>query len=1057
MVSSLSSNLRNYVVGLVVLVICAAAYNAASSQLLRVPEVAKVTPRPPTQTSSATEGLSDLFPQDAWQLGDCKRLLTSGGTLLFKEWEQIAPDRWVLEPLTIVIGRGISKEPAAAPIILNAAQGAEIQFAESLDMMGGTAPPIKMGRMIGDVFIQRANVQKSSEALSVQTRNVRIDNSKVWTTEKIKMQVAGADLRGIDLTIYLAASATSAAKAETPSTILDRMDLVYLEELRIPLDREQGLAGPPRRIGTGVSSVAPPPERGVISVKCKNGLGYDFAVDRLSLRDSIAMVRTIRGEVVDTFFCDTLDMALRDPADQSVLRRGPLDWINRVSATGRPAMIDLSSYGFQLDADEIDFDATGGLLRAKGKHGIRVRRNNIEANLAELAYQFNPDTPETLGSVDVRGPGNVSIDEPGIMLHQLSWAEGFKLQPTGEATVDAFKAQRIDSEFELRVDGNIRARLSDGGNAQAGSIVGILKPLYLVQPSDSGSAPQAANQAAQTTDSPERKITLVPKVFHALDGVSIDTNQVAATMDRLSLFFEIAADYGKRPEKTKATLGNQDESSNGPGGLASWINQPAPVSDLHAPVSRQRPTLSGNSVSAQLLVSSAGIQPKDVSIEGNVMVEHQVDVGQSLMPIQMTGQTMRLQRSNVTQASGKDYLQLGSGPESPARLTMGDGFFVGPVIKVWPSENVVQVDGAGQAQVPSELLKKTEEPTSSRDPQPIAAEKSPIGISNVDWISPPLCRWGGSMQFDGQAALLTGGVQIDAELVSGENPWSASMNGDEMQISLLHPVSITEQASMSTAQLAEINLVQTEERPVVVRAEQRSADQITEAIHLITARRLIFAPQDGGRLIGAGPGWYRGWVMMDQKRSIVTPQEPKPRGLGKPVLQGVHLTFHDSMQGDLKNETLAFTGGVRTGVRELQSWNEAVDVNQMERLAIGEMTMDCGQLKFGITPGMPEDLRRIPGMPTPWELTADGGVVVRTNTEARGLIEGTATRASYESKKSWLNVEGVPGQNAFIRQTWPNGKPANEFESPRMLLNLKTYEFQTIMKGAQINGVTLPK
>lgn len=1060
-----SRNLRNYITALAVLVICAAVYSETEKRLLSVPDVAEVTPRPPTQNVSAIQGLVGLFPEGAWQLGDCKRLLTSQGTLLFKTWQPISEDRWKLEPLTLVIGRGLSTDHSEAPIVLNAIEGAEVQFAESLDMMGGTAPPIKMGRMIGDVFIERAGIKEPSETFAVQTRNVRIDNQKVWTTERIAMQVAGADLRGIDLTIYLAASAASATKAEKPSTILDRMDLVYLEELRIPLDGTPSAVPTPRRIGTAAARDATQKENGVVSIKCKNGLGYDFALDRLSLRDSISMIRSVRGRVVDEFTCDTLDLVLRDPADRTVVRRGPLDWIDRINATGRPALMNLASYDFQLHAESIEFDSVGGLLNAKGSTGVRIKRGPIDAKLDGLTYQYNPDAPKQLGDIDVVGAGTVSVEQPGVMLRQLSWTESFKLTPAGQVTLDAVKEKREHNKLQLLVDGDVRATLADGGTANAGSVQGIMKPFYVDQIVQSPFDSTVAGRVVEPQQRIERKMTLVPEVFHALDGVSIDTNQIAAQMDRLSLFFEVAADYGKSP----VSKSNSDGMSNvtnvtnatdnqQPGGLASFVSQPKVGNQLRAPVAHQpagpspRPRLSGDAVSAQLLISASGMHPKDVSIDGNVHLDHQVLTGESWLPIQMTGDTMRLLRSAVPQSSGQDYLQLGSGPEAPARLKMGDGFFVGPTIKVWPSDNVVQVTGAGELRVPSELLKRAPQP----DTKPIEPTSASVAVSDVEWTSPPYCRWGGAMQFDGKTALLSGGVQIDAELVNDDSPWIASMTGQEMQIALEQPVSLMDQSSMSSAKLSEISLVQSESRPVMVRAEQRSVDQMTEAIHMIAASRFVFSPANGGALMGAGPGWYRGWMMMDENSSIVSDHQPETQTRTSQVLQGVHLTFRESMQGDLEKQTLAFTGGVRTGVRKLQSWNDAVDVTQMERLAVGELTLDCQQLQFGITPGMPEDLRRIPGMPTPWEMVAEGGVVVRTNTEKRGLIEGTAARASYESKKSWLNVLGAPGQSAFIRQTWPDGTAGVQAHSPRMLLNTKTYDFQTIMQDAQINNVRLP-
>lgn len=1044
-----SRNLRNYLIALGVLIICASAYRVAASFLLYIPEVAVVAPRPPTQNVSLKKNLADLFPADAWQLGDCKRLLTSNGALLFQDWHQVSEDQWKLEPLTIIVGRGLSDEATEAPIVLTAKQGAEIQFAHSLDMMGGSAPPIKMGRMIGDVLIERAGNIEPGKKLAVQTKNVRIDNQKVWTTEEITMQVGNARLRGRDLTIYLAASAASATKATNPATILDRMDLVYLEELRIPLDQTPDGAARPRRIGTKAKHQ----DNGVVIISCKNGMAYDFALDRLSLRDSISMVRSIGGRVVDRFDCDTLDLVLRDPTNQTVQRNSPLDWIDQVHATGRPAKLSLESYDFKLSADEIDFDAIGGLLRAEGSQGIVIHRGNIHAKLARLAYQYNPETPQEIGVIDVLGAGDVVINDPDIVVRRFSWSEGFKLQPTGRATLDAVKNMQTQSKLSLRVDGDVQASLSDGGTMKAGSIEGLLKLQFVDEPSQQIAATENGSWIDQRNQKRRRKISLVPEVFHAMDAVSIDTNEIVGAMNQLSLYFEQSADFGKRPATSKGPLNlSMGQQSNParqqPGSLAGFSDQAKKTNEWRSPVARPRPEVSGDQVSAKLLITPDGIQPKDVSVRGNVRVKHQISVGDTVLPIELSGDTMRLLRSAVSQASGQDYLQLGSGPDSPARLKMGDGYFIGPVIKVWPSDNVVQVAGAGELKVPSEILKQ-----SSKDPK----QDSAIDVSGIDWISTPHCRWGGSMQFDGQIALINGGVQIDAEVVSGTDPWLTTMSGDEMQIALTQPIRMMDRESMANAEIASISLVQSANRPVFVRAEQRSIDQEPQAIHLITARRIDFAPAGGGELLGTGPGWYRGWMMTKAKSSILSPQSTasSPHLAGQ-VLQGVHLTFREAMRGDLKNQTLTFSGGVRSGVRKLQSWDDAVDVQQMERLAVGEMTMDCSQLRFGITPGMPDDLRKVPGMPTPWEMTAEGGVVVRTNTDKRGLIEGTANRASYESKKSWLVVEGAPGQSAFVRQTWPDGKKGFQTHSPRMMLNLKTYDFQTIMQDVQINNVAVP-
>ncbi|KAA5543798.1 hypothetical protein FYK55_11530 [Roseiconus nitratireducens] len=1027
--------LIHYLTALLVLSACATVYREAANRLLRAPEVAIVIPRPPTSKAGLKDSLADLFPAGAWQLGDCKRLLTGNGALLFQNWHQTSEDHWKLEPITIVVGRGLESDGSDAPIVLTAEEGAEVQFAESLDVMGGSAPPIKMGRMIGEVRIKRFGDAKPGENLDVTTGNVRIDNRKVWTTEQIIMQVGGASMRGRDLTIHLAASANRAASNSAPSSILDRMELVYLDELKIPLDPPERAATQPRRIGPSKS----PRRNGVVTIHCDNGLVYDFALDQLSLRKAIRMVRTGGGPKPDTFRCETLDLVLRDPADRSMKRNGPLDWIDRVNATGLPAIVDLPSQQFRLAAEEIDFDALGGLLRAGGNQPVAIKRGVITASLTQLAYQFDPKLPEQIGTVDARGLGEVSVADPGVAIRRFKWRDGFRLQPLDDTTLKSIQGKQQSSRLGLRVDGQVQATLADGGEFKAGAIEGVLvadsRPLSDEKPPATSLTSRPALQ--QPADRSRPRFTFRPEVFHATDSVDIESSAIAMQTNQLSLYFEQAA--------APVGSGTRARSPDSASGVSDWVIQPTPSDGRRAPVARPRPSLKGDLITAKLLVTPDGLDARDLSIRGNVVVRHQVRTGESMMPIELVGDTLRLQRSATQQGGGRDYLQLGSGPESPARFLMGDGYFVGPTIKVWPHDNVVQVDGAGELQVPRQVLASAGKPRSED------VTKKP----SIQWQVPPHCQWLGSMQFDGQTALLDGGVKIDATIASGESPWITTMAGQAMEIALDRSIELLDQASMKAATVAQISLFRSDQQPVTVRSEQRAADQAPEAIHLLTADRLSFMPADGGKLLGTGPGSYRGWMMTDRNSSILSPRASETEHLGNQVLQGVHLKFRNALEGDLTNRTLAFTGGVRAGVRKLNGWDEHVDVDQMQRLAMDESTLQCERLQFGITPGIPEDVRNIPGMPTPWEMEASGGVLVRARTD-RGLIEGDASRASYASRKSWLLIEGSPAQSASFKQTTPEGKPGFQMRYPQMALNLKTYELEFLMEDAKIGNLPQP-
>ncbi|MEL6109363.1 MAG: hypothetical protein AAFU85_25430 [Planctomycetota bacterium] len=1005
-------NLLNYLLALASLVLCATLYHGVADVFLRPRRVTAATPRSPTARPELRAALADLFPDQAWQLDDCKRLLTSNGALLFREWNQTSDDKWLLKPVTIVVGRGLSEESAEAPIILSAVEGAEVEFAQSFDVMGGSAPPIKMGRLIGDVTIDRAAVDASERPLSVRTRNVYLDNQKVWSTEDIRMDYGSASLRGRDLTIFLAASATTAASSTRSSNVLDRMELVYLEEMRIPIERKQHPNQRP----------APPESASILS---DGKLSYDFALDRLSVRNNVRITRQRNDTVIDHFTFDAVDLRLRDPADDELTRDGPLDWIDRINAVGRPAKLRFGDQDIDLIAEAIDLDAIGGLLSARGP--VRIRKGSFQAHLAQLTYQYDPNFPERIGSIDAMGTGVMAISDPTLPLRRVEWKEGFRLEPTQPTQIDAIRQGNPGGEMGLEVRGRIVATLSDNGTFRADEIRGLLaiqsEPDGLASPRTSIAArPASAAITQPRTPKPKNRLTLVPQSFEATGQVTLVSTLADVVTERLSLVFQRAAAFA-----TPESEGSARQPENG-------FTLKTASEDRRTPVARSKPSVRGDQIAALVLLSPDQAEVTDLSVKGGLHVEHHLRAGETMLPVTMDGETMRFIRGSVTQGSGRDRLQLGSGPDAPALFRLGDGFFVGPTINAWPSDSIVRVAGAGECKVPTALL------TSSSGNTP----------DDVRWTRAPHCRFAGGMDFDGQTAHLNGGVRIDAAFENKQEPWITSLIGDQMDIRLSKRIDFVRRTD-EKVEIEQIQLLQLGDRPVTVEAEQHTPQNAIEARHLITARRLVFDPREGGQVVGVGPGWYRGWSLTDSKRSFLTSSDqadstPRPN---RAMLQGMHLTFRDSMQADVTNQTLVFRGGVRSGAKEVNRWDEVVDVNQMQRLAVDELTMDCSELSFGISPDMPADLRSIPGMPVPWEMQALGGVILRARRE-QGLFEATAARVSYASRKSLLIIKGTDTQRAVIKRTDPQGNLMFNMPFEDITLNPKTFDVE-----AKIDSMTL--
>ena len=1000
------TKLVHYLTALAVLGTSAYAYDRSMTVWLTPPDIQKVPPKP-HQPAEGNHAVADLFPEGDWRRGPCKRLQTADGVMLFQNWQQVAETQWRLWPITIVVGRGLSDQQDTDPIIMHAQQGAEIRFAGSFDVMSGGAPPIDRGRMSGKVEIQRPASDPDKKPLYIQTSNVGMDSQKLWTTEQIHLRMGETEMIGRDLTLHLARSNGAAIVSGGATSILDRMELIYLDKLVIPLDNgplwEADTGDTPRVSPSTLTTVARTTSsrtknsRPTVSLNCNGRVEYDFALDQISLYDSVTLVHDVPRVGQDKFSCEKLELRLRSPESKELVREGPLDWIDHIHASGWPAKMEAPSLNFAVSAEEIDFDAIGGLLRAEGSQGVNFRRGTIQGHLSELAYQYNPQRPEALGTVDTFGAGSVEIKDDEIPIRQLRWNERLKIQPVGTTQLDA-----VESDMVARVSGDVEARFVDGGHFKAGAVECVLKPAF--------EAPRKLGEKPKRTLRPDR--------FQATGAVHIDNNAVSAATERLIVFF---TQHVIPVEKAK------QETEQGSQSIRQWVTQPNKSSaPVKAPVARPRPTIRGDLITAKLNLFDGEVQATDLSVRGNVKLVHTVESGEAMMPVEMTGTELRLGQTN-----GKDVLHLGSRAGKQSVFKLGDGFFVGPQIRIWPTDNVVRIEGAGQFQMPTAVL-----------PSSLSGDAS----DQIRWINAPLCKWNGEMVFNGKTAVLTNGVDITAKLRSQNEPWSVQMKGDRLEIVLLSDVQVGEIKSMKSAAIQQITLSQSATEPVAVEALRRGNDGVLEARHLFRAPRLTLHPSGGGKLIGAGPGSYRSWMYADPDGPLsVAAQDESDQS----KLMGVHLVYEQAMQGDLVKQVLEFVRGVRVGVRPVEHWEEAIDARRMNSISSGESTVDCDSLLLAVEPGYKRSENTI-GLPTPWEMQATGGVMFRYRNKA-GLLEGSAARAAYASRKELFTIVGSAERGAVIQKTELDGTKGPKLTVRELSIDPNTYEIPNmVFEGLEV-------
>jgi len=217
---------------------------------------------------------------------------------------------------------------------------------------------------------------------------------------------------------------------------------------------------------------------------------------------------------------------------------------------------------------------------------------------------------------------------------------------------------------------------------------------------------------------------------------------------------------------------------------------------------------------------------------------------------------------------------------------------------------------------------------------------------------------------------------------------------------------------------------------------------VLEAKHLLHADQFLLNPTDGLQLVGKGPGWYRGWRLSQADDPLFgsAPEESSADPNENDGITGIHLVFADSMQADAGLRHLEFLRGIRVGVKSVSGWDATFDARKMDAISMGESTLDCDRLRFTVDPRFGSGRRT--GGPTPWEMEAISGVVFRTRND-RGLLEGTANRASYASMKDLFTIEGVPNRPAIFRQTRPDGSPGPEGAVRTMTIRPKTMKVET--------------
>jgi hypothetical protein len=986
---------RQYLVALTVVLAMAVAYQTVVTPQLHPPEVKRMHAATMPPLTRFNEGIKGLFPdEDCWQRSGCTILKTVDGMLLFEEWVDLGNNKYRLSPLSIVVGGGLKSGGATTPIIIDAPQGAEIQFSRSLQMGGGPTPAIERGRVIGPVVVKRTGDGVKKRDLLVHTSNIGLDSQKIWTTDEFDLTSGGLSMRGRDLTLHLTKTGKGIPE-------LERVELIYLYRLKYLVDETKSM-----------------------DFACDGRVEYQFSQRTLEMRDAVSLAYR-DGDQISTFNCDSLQCVLADPAvraDSGNASSSVTDQFEKITAMGQPVVLKSDAMAVQFSANKIEVTSgSGGRLGvlATGSTGVKVNSADWGGTFEELKCNLQMGDDPRLLRLLVDGFGRAFFRDDSGTVGDMSWEKSFKLseaavvgnggsasrsaanaatasQPTQQQAAGKDAAPR---KFDFVIGGNVKGRFGlssastedrkTSGQFGARTLAGAVKLI----------ASQAKQSAVAGRDT-KQKTSCVPEWISLQDQVRISTDSVDAETDELLLFFD-QTQFLSNAKQGRA------ESSGRPSAVVAPSSVEPVVKKAH-----ERQTIRGRRISAKLAVANDDRwTPQKVNVEGDVSIQYMHQHEGVAMPAKLTGQALQYEGQ-----LGSDVVQLQGNPKEPARLDVGDGFFVGPMIQLRPSQNVLWINSAGEFQLPSAMMQG---PAKSADPNALR------------WVNAPHCRWLGELLFDGSTVVLSEGIDLTASVLSAGDAMDLHLTGDRLQVDLAGKVDMMKPSQMQEVEIQRVTITETQERPVEIQVLRLAAGENAQSKHLLYTSKLQFTPTEiGGVIKGFGPGWYRGWIPAEE---------------GPLPYTGVHLLFKDSMQVRVETKTLDFLGGVRVGKRGVAGFDSPFfDASTMDSISVGDSTLDCDRIRVNADPA-----GAVAGAygrnASPWELEAVDGVVFRDMGAENGLLVGTASRVTYSNSKDLFKIDGAPNRPAFFELTNADGTPRAKGTVRTMTVRVSTKEVENMV------------
>ena len=752
-----------------------------------------VAPTELTEFNDDKSRLLHLLPAAAWELGQCKTLFTSQGTLLFQEMERLDDEgNYSLKPFSMILndhGSGsafaVGLDPNVPPTVLRCGE-AKLKFDGPITMTGGSKTSMQAALLSGEVTIFRPSPDpQKDETLKLITQNVQLNANRIFTLGEVAFSFGPHRGSGKNLTMELTHEAGTGTVNRDFSSVngVSTIKLATLNSLLIePAAMKPAGSASPALPQSDALPTTPAAmfsaARVPVEIFCKGPFEFDYLQRLATFTDTVYVEQ--KDSFGDNLNCETLfvEFASKDNASNVTPDMGAASiGLKRLRAVGdsqqgKVVTLIANSRKMKVTGGELTYDAAESLIRCNSDRQVTIASPQLNVKAKELSYRLSTDG--SLGDLDAVGPGEFfrkAIDPKENLFTR--WQNKLTIRrrlPGDRQDADANEmAQKlivIDGDADVLVQETTRVT-SDRLNIAVFEIATVA---------------EASSINSQTQPS-KTKWQYLPAEIFADDAVTIrspsldgEAGKLLVTWPRpnpnalkthqtldVSVRRDVRALYTARKPQTGAGQNiasisprtnmrslslfdspaissptSQSSAVRTTVAQAAWQDQAnAAVFDGSAEPKtsglKQYVRFKGDEVRLKLDGAGKKAELSDLKIDGNVVVHQYENRGSEEKPLRISGDSLR-----VVPQGEKIFRMVVAGLNEQPAIVDAQGLLVsGSAIHLDQESNKVWVDGAGEMKVRQATVGETNKPAKSSEPGAIA----PTGDIDL--------QWAGGMVFDG--------------------------------------------------------------------------------------------------------------------------------------------------------------------------------------------------------------------------------------------------------------------------------------------------------------------